>query len=90
MARICLHGFVSGRVQRVWYRGATSKEARARNVTGWAHNLPDGRVEVLLCGEEDDVRAVEAWLHRGPPAARVDHVEIEEVAWRDIVGFRTG
>ncbi len=90
MGSICVHGFISGRVQKVWYRGATSKEARARNVTGWAHNLPDGRVEVLLCGEESDVRAVVAWLYKGPPAARVDSVEIEEVPWREIFGFRTG
>lgn len=89
MTAICLHGYVSGRVQGVWYRGSTQAEARRRKLTGWARNLPDGRVEVLLCGEESAVREVEAWLHEGPPAARVTGVEVEIVPWQDIEGFST-
>lgn len=89
MSRICVHGYVSGRVQGVWYRGSTQAEARRHNVSGWARNLPDGRVEVLLCGEESAVRAVEAWLHQGPPAAEVTGVEVETVPWQDIEGFST-
>lgn len=90
MARICLHGFVTGRVQGVWFRGSTRKQAGARQVNGWARNLQDGRVEVMLCGEESAVREVEAWLHKGPPAARVDQVETELVDWQEFDGFTTG
>lgn len=87
--RICVHGFVTGKVQGVWYRGSTQKQARSLNVSGWARNLADGRVEVLLCGEEPSVRELQAWLHQGPPAANVSGVEVEEVPWQEIHGFAT-
>ena len=44
------HVWVSGRVQNVWFRDSCRQEARARGVDGWAGNLPDGRVEVVLEG----------------------------------------
>ncbi|MGB7216765.1 MAG: acylphosphatase, partial [Gammaproteobacteria bacterium] len=37
---------VSGRVQGVYFRGSTLDEARRLGLSGWARNLPDGRVEV--------------------------------------------
>lgn len=74
-----IHCFVSGHVQGVWFRGSARERALDLGVTGWARNLPDGRVEVLAAGEDDAVAAFREWLGQGPPAARVDRVE-EEVA----------
>jgi acylphosphatase len=48
---ICLSCLVSGRVQGVWYRDSTQRQAQALGISGYARNLPDGRVEVLACGE---------------------------------------
>lgn len=63
-------------------------------MAGYARNLPDGRVEVLIVGEQVAADALLAWLHRGPPSARVDAVEAQEldVAALDDVprGFATG
>ena len=87
MTTICLHAFVSGKVQGVFYRGATQQQAQRLNVTGWAKNLTDGRVEVLLCGEEAAVYELESWLHEGPPRALVDSVKSEVVAWQIIHDF---
>ncbi len=77
MAEIRAHVHVSGRVQGVVFRESTRREAEARGVTGWVRNLPDGRVEALFEGEEDDVHAVVQWCHRGPSRARVDGVQVE-------------
>lgn len=77
MTAICMHGFISGRVQGVWYRGFVKSQAVARQLTGWAKNLDDGRVEVLLCGDQQAVEAVVASLHSGSPMARVDRVEMQ-------------
>lgn len=71
--RRCL---VSGRVQGVFFRASTQQKAKELGVTGHARNLPDGRVEVLAVGDGTAVQALTDWLRVGPPAARVDGVEI--------------
>ena len=68
-----------GRVQGVFYRASTQQEARRNGVSGYAKNLADGRVEVLLCGHPDAVGHMKAWLWQGPPAAHVSEVICELV-----------
>lgn len=79
MSRIGLHGFVSGRVQGVSFRAFVVAEALQYAVTGWTRNVADGRVEVLLCGDEASVHAVVAALHRGPPHAHVTEVALSAI-----------
>lgn len=78
---------VRGRVQGVWFRGATRDQASRLAVAGWVRNLPDGSVEVLLEGPEGPVEALIAFCRRGPPAARVEGVEISEEPAEGIEGF---
>lgn len=87
MARICLHGYVSGRVQGVGYRRHTEQWAERLVLDGWVCNCADGRVEVLLEGEEAAVRELAAWLEIGPEQARVDAVELHEQPLQGIAGF---
>ena len=89
-AIVCKRCFVSGRVQGVFFRASTYQQAKQRGVTGWAHNLLDGRVEVLACGPEDAVEALCTWLWKGPPAAHVEAVEcaIVEVEPPPVFGAR--
>lgn len=81
---------VTGRVQGVFFRASTRREAERLGLRGHAINLPDGRVEVLACGPDDALDALERWLHRGPPAARVDGVERVAVERDAPAGFTTG
>lgn len=90
MAKLCVHALVSGKVQGVWFRQSTKEQALNHGVTGWAKNLDDGRVEVLLCGDEGAVANVQAWLNVGPELAEVNEVVVERVAYQPIVGFVTG
>ena len=85
--RTCRRCLVSGRVQGVFYRAAAQARARELGVTGFARNLPDGRVEVLACGAPDAVAALCEWLRRGPPRAEVIGVECEVVTVADQVRF---
>lgn len=75
----CCRFLISGRVQGVFFRGSTQTEARRLGITGWAENLPDGRVEVLACGDEKALVALAEWLHHGPPRARVASVTAKDV-----------
>ena len=77
VARRCL---VAGRVQGVFYRASARSRAQALGVTGFARNLPDGRVEVLACGSPAAVQALCDWLWEGPPAAQVTSVDTQAVA----------
>lgn len=72
---VCVKCLVSGRVQGVWFRASTQREARRLGVTGYARNLADGRVEVLACGNDAAVAELKEWLWQGPTAAAVDNVE---------------
>jgi acylphosphatase len=71
---VCKRCIVSGRVQRVSYRAYARTEALRLGLTGYARNLPDGRVEVLACGGVQAVDALIRWLWLGSPRARVTEV----------------
>jgi acylphosphatase len=81
IARRC---YVAGRVQGVFFRASTRERAHELGVTGYARNLPDGRVEVLACGTAPAVQQLCDWLWKGPPASRVDDVRIEELRAEDL------
>lgn len=80
--------FISGRVQGVYYRANTCEAARRLGLTGWARNLPDGRVEVLAEGEEEQINQLISWCHKGPPGAIVRNVEVHWEEYRgEFAGF---
>ena len=70
---------ISGRVQGVGFRFFAEAQASVEGVHGYVQNLPDGRVEVLVEGDQESVDRVERVLRRGPPGARVESVAVESV-----------
>ncbi len=74
----CIRCWITGRVQGVWFRDSTRTRARQLQLTGYANNLADGRVEVLACGAAPALAELKAWLRRGPPLARVTEVRCED------------
>lgn len=77
MTHIGAHVYVSGYVQGVAFRYSTIRQANSLGVTGWVRNLPDGRVEVLIEGEEAQVNQMVDWCYHGPRMARVTDVQVE-------------
>ena len=71
------HVVVSGRVQGVFFRDYTQRQAGALGVRGWVRNLLDGRVEALFEGEEKAVQRMVAWCQQGSPEAYVTDVEVD-------------
>ena len=71
-----VHLFISGRVQGVFFRMHTHKKALELKLSGRVYNLDDGRVEVFAEGPEEKLELFIEWCHKGPPAARVENVEI--------------
>ena len=73
---ICRRFIVSGRVQGVFYRASTQRQARSRGLTGWVRNRSDGRVEVLACGDELQLGVFAKWLEIGPEYAKVTNIVV--------------
>jgi acylphosphatase len=70
---------VRGRVQGVWFRASTAERATELGLLGRAENRPDGSVLVHAAGSPAALAKLIAWLYEGPPMARVDAVEVEEI-----------
>jgi acylphosphatase len=88
MENIRLKLIVEGRVQGVWFRESTRKEAERIGVYGWVRNRPEGSVELVAEGAEEKVRKLAAWCRHGPPSARVIRVhETEEPFHNEFTGF---
>ena len=83
--RVIIHG----RVQGVWYRGWSAETARGLGLRGWVRNRADGTVEMLVSGEAEAVERMIARSREGPPAARVERVEVEDSAEAPPTGFES-
>ena len=87
MTNVRAHLHITGRVQGVYFRDFTRREALRLGLKGWVRNLPDGRVEAVAEGEEERVEELIRLCHRGPPLAIVRDVRIQREPPTD--GFET-
>jgi len=82
---------ISGRVQGVFFRDSTKKEALKLGLQGSAVNQSDGNVKVSLRGESEDIDLLERWLQMGPELARVESViEVDIDQQLELNGFKVG
>ncbi len=84
---ICKRCIVTGRVQGVWFRDTTRRRALELGLSGSATNLPDGSVEVIVCGGGDAVDALCEWLWQGSPLSQVADVRCADWAGECPAGF---
>jgi acylphosphatase len=74
-ARECRLFLIEGRVQGVFFRESTRRQAEPLGITGFAKNMADGSVQVLACGEAGALNRLTEWLKTGPPMAEVERME---------------
>jgi len=82
MGNIRIHLIIEGRVQMVWFRDSTRREAVTLGVFGWVRNRTNGTVEVLAEGPENNVKKLVSWCHHGPSAAKVQRVHETPEEWK--------
>jgi len=82
MENIRVRLIIEGRVQGVWFRESTRKQAEVLGVQGWVRNRREGTVEVVAEGPEESVKKLVAWCHQGPPSARVSRVRESAEAYQ--------
>jgi acylphosphatase len=83
----CKKCLVGGRVQGVFYRATAARRAQELKLRGYARNLPDGRVEVLACGDEPALSAFLGWLWVGSSASKVTSVQVTDAPEDGPPGF---
>ena len=66
-----------GRVQGVFYRAHAQRAAQDLGLTGWVRNEPDGTVTAVAEGPPDRLEAFVRILRAGPPAAKVEGLDVE-------------
>ena len=76
--RECVHVFLAGMVQGVFYRSWAEQTAKQLGLKGWVKNLPDGKVEAVFEGECSKVEKMVTLCRKGPPHARVMSVETKK------------
>ena len=67
---------ITGTVQGVFYRDSARKMANRLGINGYAHNMPDGSVEILAQGSEEAIENLAIWCQQGPSGASVDNVDM--------------
>jgi len=73
---------IHGRVQGVFFRASTQREAHELGLTGWVRNCPDGSVETLAEGKSETVEEFVRWCRHGPPRAHVTRVDLDRSEYR--------
>ncbi|KAG5302696.1 hypothetical protein I7I50_02919 [Histoplasma capsulatum G186AR] len=74
---------VHGKVQGVFFRDFTRRNANNYNLTGWVRNTPDGKVEGEAQGDEAALSKLLEDLSQGPELARVVKLEKSEIDLKD-------
>ena len=70
------HVFVTGRVQGVFFRSETRRNANRYDVKGWVRNLPDRSMEAVFEGEKDAVQTLIDFCKHGPSGAKVTSTDL--------------
>lgn len=85
--RVARRYLIGGRVQGVGFRYFAAEAAARDGISGWARNLPDGRVEIAAEGEAEAIGRFEHAVRHGPAHARVDEFDVTDTAPSGVSAF---
>lgn len=75
---------VRGRVQGVYFRAFTQKQAIKHGVTGFVSNNPNGNVEIVASAKQKKLDYFINWCHKGPLMAKVENVIVSDYQLTEI------
>lgn len=80
--------YINGAVQDIFFRGFIKENAERHNIKGFVRNLEDGRVEIFLEGNNEDVDKVIELCKKGPKHAQITSIEIKPEKFQDFKTFK--
>jgi acylphosphatase len=81
------HLLIKGKVQGVFYRVSARETAVKTGVKGWIRNSPEGDVEAVVTGTEEELSQFIFWCKKGPPGSKVTEVIAEELEEVQFIEF---
>jgi len=88
--KVCFQVHVGGTVQGVFFRASAQQQAIEYSISGYARNLADGDVELMVCGMPEDVNTMLDWLKQGPDNAKVENIQVKQVPLQEFNHFSIG
>ena len=79
---------ISGSVQGMFFRQFIKENADQLNIRGFIRNLEDGRVEVFLEGNSEEVEKMIEVCKRGTPHSMIRGVSILDEKFQDFKDFK--
>ncbi|MEK6840578.1 MAG: acylphosphatase [Nanoarchaeota archaeon] len=80
--------YIEGTVQGIFFRSFMKENAERHNVKGFVRNLEDGRIEVFLEGNTDDVNKMIELCKKGPKHSEIRNVEVKDEKFQDFKNFK--
>ena len=80
--------YIQGTVQGVFFRNFIKENAEKDDVRGFVRNLEDGRIEIFLEGNSDDVNKMIELCNKGPHHAQIKNVEVKPEKFQGFKNFK--
>ncbi|MBS3078454.1 acylphosphatase [Candidatus Pacearchaeota archaeon] len=80
--------YISGLVQGIFFRSFVKENAEKLNIKGFVRNLEDGRVEVFIEGNFEDVVKMVELCKKGPKHSEIKKVEEKSERFQDLNSFK--
>lgn len=80
--------FITGSVQGIFFRQFVKDKADKLGVKGYVRNLEDGRVEIFIEGNKDNVEQMLVFCKQGPQHAQIRSIEEKQESFQDFKEFK--
>jgi acylphosphatase len=80
--------YIFGLVQGVFFKSFIKEKAELYDVKGFTRNLEDGKIEVFLEGDVNNVNKMIEFCKKGPKHSRISKVEIKPEIYQEFKTFK--
>lgn len=80
--------YINGTVQGVFFRAFVKENAERYNVKGFVRNLEDGRIEIFLEGDSENVNKMTELCKKGPKHSQIRNIQIKPEKFQDFKTFK--
>ncbi|MBL7058847.1 acylphosphatase [Candidatus Pacearchaeota archaeon] len=80
--------YILGTVQGVFFRMFIKENAEKYNVKGFTRNLENGKIEVFLEGDTNDVNKMIDLCKKGPKHSQIKNVEMKSEPFQNFKTFK--